>query len=69
MEFINYFDIPKEELEDQSIMSYLEKLYRSIEAPIGRVRAWYALPHEDKDMKRICVFYSIDQFKEKKVAR
>ena len=69
MEFINYFDIPKKELENQSIMSYLKNLYKSIEAPEGSVRAWYSLPHEDKDMKRICVFYSIDQIKEKKVAR
>lgn len=69
MEFINYFDIPKKELEGQNIMSYLKELYQSIEVPLGKVRAWYSLPHEDKDMKRICVFYSIDQLKEKKAVR
>ncbi len=69
MEFVNYFDIPKKELENQSILSYLAELYKSIEAPSGKVRAWYSLPHEDKDMKRLCVFYSVKQFKEKKIAR
>ena len=69
MEFINYFDIPKKELENISVLSYLEELYRSIEAPLGKVRAWYSLPHEDKNMRRICVFYRIEQFKEKKRAR
>lgn len=69
MEFINYFDIPKDELEDQNIMSYLEKLYRSIDAPKGEIRAWYSLPHEDKNMKRFCVFYKIEQISERKAAR
>ena len=69
MELINYFDIPKEELENQNILEYLEEIYRSIDAPLGKVRAWYSLPHEDKNMKRICVFYAVEQFKERKVAR
>ena len=69
MEFINYFDIPREELDDIGMMSYIERLYRRIGAPKGRIRAWYSLPHEDKGIKRICVFYIIDEIKEKQVVR
>jgi len=69
MEFINYFDIPREELDDIGMMSFLERLYRGIGAPKGRIRAWYSLPHEDKGIKRICVFYTIDEIQEKQAAR
>ena len=68
MEFINYFDIPREELDDIGLMSYLERLYKRIGAPKGRIRAWYSLPHEDKGIKRICVFYTIDKIQEKQAA-
>ena len=68
MEFINYFDIPREELDDIGMMSFLERLYRRIGAPKGRIRAWYSLPHEDKGIKRICVFYTIDKIQEKQAA-
>ena len=68
MEFINYFDIPREELDDIGMMSFLERLYRRIGAPKGRIRAWYSLPHEDKGIKRICVFYTMDKIQEKQAA-
>ena len=69
MEFINYFDIPREELEEVGMMSYLERLYRRIGAPKGRIKAWYSLPHEDKGIKRICVFYTMDEIQEKQAVR
>jgi hypothetical protein len=69
MEFINYFDIPREDLEETSMMRFLERLYKRIGAPKGRIRAWYSLPHEDKGFKRICVFYTTDEIQEKQAAR
>lgn len=59
MQFSNYFDIPIEELEDKSMLSYLEELYRRISAPKGKIQAWYILPHEEKGIKRVCVYYKI----------
>jgi len=69
MEFINYFDIPREELDEIGMMNYLERLYKKIGAPRGRIRAWYSLPHEDKGIKRICVFYTTDEIQEKQAVR
>lgn len=69
MEFINYFDIPREELDEIGMMNYLERLYKRIGAPKGRIRAWYSLPHEDKGIKRICVFYTMDEIQKKQAAR
>ncbi len=69
MEFINYFDIPREELDEMGMMNYLERLYRRIGAPKGKIRAWYSLPHEDKWIKRICVFYTTDEIQEKQAVR
>ena len=69
MQFSNYFDIPKEELENKSILSYLELLYARIKAPKGMIQAWFVLPHEDENIKRICVFYKIEEMLEKKVVR
>ena len=61
MQFSNYFDIPVEELEDKSMISYLEQLYRRINAPKGKIQAWYILPHEEKGIKRVCVYYKIEK--------
>lgn len=69
MEFRNYFDVPREEIDEKGVMNYLEGLYRKIGAPKGRIRAWYSLPHEDKGIKRICVYYSADEIQEKQAAR
>ncbi len=69
MEFRNYFDVPREEIDEKDVMSYLERLYKKIGAPKGRIRAWYSLPHEDKGIKRICVFYSADKIQEKQSVR
>jgi len=60
MQFSNYFDIPIEELEGTSMINYLEQLYRRINAPKGRIQAWYILPHEEKGIKRVCVYYKVD---------
>ncbi|MCG3216347.1 MAG: hypothetical protein KAS63_06485 [Candidatus Heimdallarchaeota archaeon] len=61
MQFSNYFDIPVEELENMSMISYLEQLYRRINAPKGKIQAWYILPHEEKGIKRVCVYYKTEK--------
>ena len=61
MQFSNYFDIPVEELENRTMLNYLEELYRNINVPKGKIQAWYILPHEDKGIKRVCVYYKISR--------
>ena len=69
MQFSNYFDIPEEELENESIISYLQQLYKRLNAPKGKIQAWYLLPHEEKGIKRVCVYYKINKIAKKKAVR
>ena len=69
MKFLNYFDIPKEELEDKEVMEYLQQIFKKINAPKGKIQAWFSLPHQDDDMRRVCVYYKIDEEKGKEAAK
>jgi len=69
VKFFNYFDIPKEEIENRDVMTYLENIYKKLGAPKGRVLAWYTLPHENRNVKRLCVFYRIDEQPSREAAK
>ncbi|MBY8999411.1 MAG: hypothetical protein KGD64_00690 [Candidatus Heimdallarchaeota archaeon] len=57
MKFFNYFDVPEKELETEGVLNYLKSVFKELEAPEGRILAWYKLDHEDKGMSRICAVY------------
>ena len=59
MKFFNYFDVPEEELEAEGVLGYLKSVFKEIDAPEGRILAWYKLSHEDKGMSRICAIYEV----------
>ena len=59
MKFFNYFDVSEEELKTDGVLSYLKSVFKEIEAPEGRILAWYKLAHEDEGMSRICAVYEV----------
>ena len=61
MEFLNYFDIPDEELKYRDIKDYVNSIYRKFGAPKGKIYSLQILPHEEKGMKRVCAIYKIEE--------
>ena len=63
MEFLNYFDVRSEEIENKDVRNYLKKLYQEISAPKGKVSSWQILSHPDEGMKRISAIYDVEGMK------
>ena len=61
MEFLNYFDIPDEELKYRDIKDYVDSIYRKLNAPKGKIYSLQILPHEEKGIKRVCAIYKVDK--------
>ena len=61
MKYLNYFDVPDEELKSQDIKEYLHSIYKKIKVPKGEIKAIQILPHEDKGIKRICAIYEVEE--------
>jgi len=61
MKYLNYFDVPDEELKSKDVREYLYSIYRRIKVPEGKIKAIQILPHEDKSMKRICAIYEVEE--------
>ncbi|MHA2357178.1 MAG: hypothetical protein ACXABK_00215 [Candidatus Heimdallarchaeaceae archaeon] len=57
MRFLNYFDIPEEELKSKDVKEYVYSIYKELNAPEGRIRSIQFLPHEDKKIRRVCAIY------------
>ena len=61
MEFLNYFDIPEEELKHKDVKDYVYSIYKKLNAPKGKIHSLQLLPHEEKGMKRVCAIYKIEE--------
>jgi hypothetical protein len=61
MEFLNYFDIPDEELEYRDVKDYVNSIYRKLNAPKGKIHSLQILPHEEKGIKRVCAIYKVEE--------
>ncbi|MCK5159219.1 MAG: hypothetical protein KAR08_08680 [Candidatus Heimdallarchaeota archaeon] len=61
MKYLNYFDVPDEELKSKDAKEYLNTIYKKIKAPRGKITSMQILPHEEKGMRRICAIYEVDE--------
>ena len=61
MKYLNYFDVPEEELETKDVREYLHSIYKKIRVPRGKITSLQILPHEEKGMRRICAIYEVDE--------
>ena len=61
MEFLNYFDIPDEELKYKDVKDYVDSIYRKFNAPKGKIHSLQILPHEEKGIKRVCAIYKVEE--------
>ncbi|NPD89078.1 MAG: hypothetical protein HGN29_10165 [Asgard group archaeon] len=61
MKYLNYFDVPDEELKSQDIKEYLHSIYKKIKVPKGKITSMQVLPHEEEGMRRICAIYEVDE--------
>ncbi|MHA1952600.1 MAG: hypothetical protein ACXAAM_05140 [Candidatus Heimdallarchaeaceae archaeon] len=61
MKYLNYFDVPDEELKKKDVREYLQSIYKKIKVPKGEIKTIQILPHEDEGIKRICAIYEVDE--------
>jgi hypothetical protein len=61
MKYLNYFDVPDEELKKKDAKEYINTIYKKIKVPRGKITSMQILPHEDEGMKRICAIYEVDE--------
>ncbi len=61
MKYLNYFDVPDEELKTRDVREYLNTIYKKIKVPKGKITSMQILPHEEEGMRRICAIYEVDE--------
>ena len=61
MKYLNYFDVPDEELKKKDVSEYLHSIYKKIKVPKGKITSMQILPHEDKGIRRICAIYEVEE--------
>ena len=61
MKYLNYFDVPDEELKTKDVREYLNTIYKKIKVPKGEITSVQILPHEEEGMRRICAIYEVDE--------
>ena len=61
MEFLNYFDIPYEELKHRDVKDYVYSIYRRFNAPKGKIHSLKLLPHEEEGISRVCAIYKVEE--------